>query len=474
MTALVLKLRSGVSLHETPDADTTVGTSTHAISLGRPSGAARAALRLLAADGATEDALEAQMIAADGVTGVATWYWYRKQLDDASLLACTLVTRSEPVATLVPVKRGLGLPLRRVDPSASIRLSRFACCRSNGKQLVVETPLSARHVVLHGETGAVALASLTQPRTAAELPSVIAGLSAEAAALLVGLFSAAALLADSDDDDGLGQWELHDLLFHTRSRLGRHDNPFGGTFRFHDIRPPQPALKPTMSGAAIALHRPDLAAVARKDPSLTAVLSARRSIRRYGEPPIDVRELGEFLYRVARVDAMLAVDGTRGRHYEVTRRPYPSGGATYDLELYLTVNRCLGLESGLYHYQPLDHRLYCLAPRNAHVEALLRGAQGAAKMTFEPQVVITLASRFERVSWKYASMAYATVLKNVGVLYQTMYLVATAMRLAPCALGGGDADLFAAAAGTSYYKETSVGEFLLGSYPGASDCEPST
>ncbi len=51
----------------------------------------------------------------------------------------------------------------------------------------------------------------------------------------------------------------------------------------------------------------------------------------------------------------------------------------------------------------------------------------------------------------------------VGVLFQTMYLPAAVMRLAPCALGGGDADLFARAAGTDYRAETSVGEFLLGS-----------
>jgi SagB-type dehydrogenase family enzyme len=59
-------------------------------------------------------------------------------------------------------------------------------------------------------------------------------------------------------------------------------------------------------------------------------------------------------------------------------------------------------------------------------------------------------------------MAYSVILKNVGALYQTMYLVATAMDLAPCALGGGDSDLFARAAGLEYTVETSVGEFLLG------------
>jgi SagB-type dehydrogenase family enzyme len=80
-------------------------------------------------------------------------------------------------------------------------------------------------------------------------------------------------------------------------------------------------------------------------------------------------------------------------------------------------------------------------------------------------VLLIVAARFQRVMWKYASMAYALILKDVGVLYQTMYLVATAMNLAPCAIGCGNADLFAQATGTDYWAESSVGEFLLGSRP---------
>jgi SagB-type dehydrogenase family enzyme len=195
-------------------------------------------------------------------------------------------------------------------------------------------------------------------------------------------------------------------------------------------------------------------------------LEARRSIRQYGDPPITARQLGEFLYRVARVRRLLPPDpAAGGRPYAVSSRPYPSGGATYDLELYVTANTCLDLPAGLYHYEPLGHQLERLTERTAEVEALLRDAQASAGLAEPPQVLITLASRFQRLSWKYAAMAYATTLKNVGVLYQTMYLAATAMGLAPCALGGGNADLFARAAGTDYYAESSVGEFMLGSAP---------
>ena len=48
------------------------------------------------------------------------------------------------------------------------------------------------------------------------------------------------------------------------------------------------------------------------------------------------------------------------------------------------------------------------------------------------------------------------------------YLVATAMTLAPYALGHGDADVFCRAAGTDYYAESSVGEFALCGSPIAS------
>jgi hypothetical protein len=61
-----------------------------------------------------------------------------------------------------------------------------------------------------------------------------------------------------------------------------------------------------------------------------------------------------------------------------------------------------------------------------------------------------------------ASVSYALLLQQVGAFFQKMYLVATVMGLAPCALGCGDSDAFAHAAGAEYWAGTSVGEFLLG------------
>ncbi|MEL6923337.1 MAG: nitroreductase family protein [Bacteroidota bacterium] len=53
------------------------------------------------------------------------------------------------------------------------------------------------------------------------------------------------------------------------------------------------------------------------------------------------------------------------------------------------------------------------------------------------------------------------ILKNTGVLFHNFYLVASALGLAPCAVGMGDADRFCKLAGVDYYEESTVGEFIL-------------
>jgi SagB-type dehydrogenase family enzyme len=104
-----------------------------------------------------------------------------------------------------------------------------------------------------------------------------------------------------------------------------------------------------------------------------------------------------------------------------------------------------------------------VAGKDGRVTELLRIAWNTADRKSDLQVFFTITARFRRLQWKYQSVAYAVILKNVGVLYEAMYLTATAMGLAPCSLGGGTIDLFCAAAGLDPYAESPVGEFVLGS-----------
>jgi SagB-type dehydrogenase family enzyme len=263
-------------------------------------------------------------------------------------------------------------------------------------------------------------------------------------------------------------WEFHDLLFHARSRTGRSDARYGTTYRLAGRLPPPPALKPAPAGPTHELYRPDLGRLQREDPPLAWVQEQRCSARGFdSEQPITDRQLGEFLFRVARVkdcwQTEVATESGPVR-MDFASRPYPAGGSLYELELYVAVNHCSGLSPGLYHYDALGHRLTRLCGRAPEVSGLLRdAAESTAIAEDNLQVLLLLAARFARVAWKYESIAYALILKHVGVVFQTMYLAATAMGLGPRAVGCGDSDLFARAAGTDYCTETSVGEFLLGS-----------
>jgi oxazoline/thiazoline dehydrogenase len=468
--ALAVRLRPGVTLIEAPAGDGSVmlGIGTRQVPLHGRSPGLLAALRALASDWATVDALCDVTAASDGAAALPRLYHDLQHWAERGLLHCSVLIEGKPLVTVVPMARGFRFRLD-VSADARFRLSRFAYLRREGDDQVLESPLSSARALLHGPPAAALIAALTQPRSCADLACLGHGSRAATDQAFLAVLAGAGFVVQSSDaeapseEGALAAWEFHDLLFHARARAGRHDYPIGPTFRFLGEIAPPPAVKPLAPGPIIPLERPDLEGLVSSDPPFSSVVEARRSIREYGSAPIDLRQLGEFLYRVARIRSVIGPDPTHGQPYEISDRPYPSGGAMYELELYPAVNACTGLAPGLYYYDPLGHRLVRLADRDSRVEALLRDASLAANLAGEPQVLITVAARFGRPSWKYSGIAYALTLKNVGVLYQTMYLVATAMGLAPCALGAGNSQLFADAAGPDAFAEPAVGEFLLGS-----------
>ena len=88
---------------------------------------------------------------------------------------------------------------------------------------------------------------------------------------------------------------------------------------------------------------------------------------------------------------------------------------------------------------------------------------------FLPQVLLLITARFGRTAWKYEGLAYRLVQQDLGGLEQTLYLAATALELAPCALGAVAPGLFASATGIDPHAEPLVGAFTLGRAPAQSD-----
>jgi SagB-type dehydrogenase family enzyme len=134
-----------------------------------------------------------------------------------------------------------------------------------------------------------------------------------------------------------------------------------------------------------------------------------------------------------------------------------------ELEFYTAVNSCDGLERGLYYYSGAAHELLRTGPSAAFESLLLAARASLGTNVQTPQVIIVVAARFARMAWSYEAIAYRNVLLDAGIALQAMYLAATAMNLAPCAIGWNDPVLFSAAAGADPLEESSVALFALSS-----------
>ena len=422
-----------------------------------------AAIKIISTAGATEKALTQVVVSTDGSSSLAKFYYYLEQFVILGLIYHTLEIDGSSLATAVPIATPYKWQLSETITDNNYQLSRFAYCHSEKSHLVVESPLSKAKIILEDWRSAALINELSQPKAISDLTK-IPGISEATARLFISFLLATEVLSSVNNNSSfeqsetLTQWEFHDLLFHSRSRGGRHSNQIGKTFRFLGQIEPTPVLKAKPSNEIINLYKPNIDSLKQRDRPFTAILEERKSIRQHGEKPITVKQLGEFLYRSARLREIVPRD-----NMDCSNRPYPTGGACYDLEIYTAINFCENIDAGLYYYAPQDHQLCKVSGKTKQVEALLKNAGFSVQIEGEPQILILLSSRFSRVSWGYESIAYSLILKHVGVLYQTMYLVATAMNLAPSGVGGGNSELFAAAAGCDYFTESSVGEFILGS-----------
>jgi SagB-type dehydrogenase family enzyme len=358
--------------------------------------------------------------------------------------------------------------------SDTLALSRFAYLRRRGSAMVLETPRSRALFRICQPELAGAIAALATPQKLGALRRQDGFAAIELYALLFDcnvLFKVDAGTEGQRADEGdpnLVLWDFHDLLFHTHSTEGRQASPIGGRFAYLDAIPPPAAVRPPWPGKAIDLKPfPPLPG----DDALTPfakLLRERHSTRDFDEQaPIKLAELAQLLEHAARVQFKWTSpldlgDGSFGPDIDYTRRPYPSGGSAYELELYLAVGQCDGLARGLYHYDAERHALVPIEVRAEALESLFASATFAMGAPAPPQILVTIAGRFDRVAWKYSGIAYSLILKDVGVLLQTLYLAATDLDLGGCAIGTNNIDLFAKMTGQEFHIEGPVGLFALG------------
>lgn len=466
---LQVSWRPEVAIHELPGGAAVVSHVWGALRMEGISPAILASLRRLASGWVERSELWSMVAAAgeespaDLAASLSRHGWMLDEL--VFLCRFRLALDGRPLLTIEPLaadaRFDFGVAL---SPRNSPLLSRFAYLQRHSEGLSMESAAASHRAILHDAWGA----SLCGALAGASADDSIAG--GEARLIAVRLLEAAGMLEGSEraGTAGVGaellqMGEFHDLLFHRRSRYGRHDSAFGAEFPFLQSLDSPPALPPRIGETAIALSLPNANGSAAA--LLSDVLERRVSVRQYDAGPVTLERLGEFLFRAARTRGRYGPAPAAGMPYQACDRPYPSGGGIHDLELYLIVGNVQGLRPGAYHYAADRHELELLPAEAQDASSLLKGAMRASGAPEPPPVLIKIASRFARMSWKYRAISYATTLKNVGVLYQTLYLVATATGLAGCALGSGDDAAAEQVLGLAARGELAVGEFMLGNPP---------
>jgi len=462
--ALSVRLNERVALQVQPDGGLAAMVDDYPVELGRFS------TPVLARAEALHDGLPLASFAGKNALAQETAALVRR-LARRGLVEYRFARGAKDLVVIEPQLADYWPQPKKFRASDTLVLSRFAYLRRRADALVLESPRAGALFRICDPAIAGFVASLAVPQKVSALQTQRGFPGIELLALLADceiLFTPDPNrdgLRDSEGDASLVMWDFHDLLFHARSTEGRQANPLGGLYPYAGRLPPLPAERSAWPGEAIDLI--PLTAGGAPELPVAALLRQRHSVRDFDETrPITLQELAQFLDCTARVlsrwDSPVDFDAAESPLVSYTSRPYPAAGSAYELELYLAVANCAGLSRGFYHYDASAHALTAIGVAEAPLAAMLGSAQFAMDGPNEPQVLITIAARFGRLSWKYAAIAYSLVLKDVGVLMQTLYLAATGMGLGGCAIGTSNIELFSKMTGLPFHVEGPVGVFALG------------
>lgn len=438
----ILKIRAGAD-----------GASLSGTSFGEAGPGVTAALRLMFAEGGTAPQLIRMVEETEGPEAVTILTYRISRLAQLGLLEYLYMFSDGSSACLRAASAGFLFDAVSLQAGQRFVLSASAFLLRRGNAVSIESASCGTSLEFDSWIPAAILSQFASPICPDEVIARLPGSCASDTAAFSEMLLRAGFLEPprADSDSARGLWEFHDILFHSRSSLPRQGEPFGGMEPHRS--PESPALKPPASGEAVILNPPDLASLIKTDPPFSWVIENRRSAPQPGADPISLAQLSEFFFRTA--------------HFQTfPQRPLPGAGARNEIEFYAVVHHCADLEPGLYHYAAAAHRLYRIrAPGSTTNEIVRRAGLCWAKGGASPHVVIVVAARFGRMASRYAAIAYRNILLDAGIAIHAMYLVATAMQLAPCALGINVPELFAEAAGLDAFEETSIALFALSTLP---------
>lgn len=155
------------------------------------------------------------------------------------------------------------------------------------------------------------------------------------------------------------------------------------------------------------------------DKSLEECIYERESVRSYKEKEVEIEKISQILW---------ATQGKKG-----SKRTVPSAGATYPLEIYVTLK-----EKGYFYYNYNNHTLKLITDND--LSKKLTEASWDQHFIAEAYLNVIICAIFERTTQRYGERGVRYVYIEVGHCAQNVHLEAVALGLCSVPIGAFEDD----------------------------------
>ncbi len=197
---------------------------------------------------------------------------------------------------------------------------------------------------------------------------------------------------------------------------------------------PQPPLETEYAHKRKSFDLPDPKELKIKDYNLRKAIEERESVRKYSDEPLSLEELSWLLWTTQGVKEIY------GENY-ATLRNVPSAGARHAFETFLLVNNVEGLESGIYQYVALEHKLVEYIMTDGVADEVVKAAYNQ-KMVKNNSVTFIWVADIVRMTWRYSERGYRYIHLDAGHVCQNLYLAAGNINAGVCAIAAFHDDIF--------------------------------
>lgn len=190
---------------------------------------------------------------------------------------------------------------------------------------------------------------------------------------------------------------------------------------------------------------------------LRKALIERCSKYEFSPQSVSLKELASILYFSGGIVRNIKGDSPR--------RPHPSGGARYPLEIYpLVLKPADNLKTGLYHYNIKENSLEFIYDKSFSYDEARELFVGKSTRGNAPvaSIVIFISAVFFRTEIKYTNRAYRLILLEAGHLAQNFSLVAHSFGLNFFPIIGFDNNKVDRLLDVDGINETAIYAFVMG------------